>query len=282
MVCKECGSEVSDGSTVCPACGAAVESDPYPVPPEEATAVAPALPASRKTKAAAVVLGEDEVVWRDYELTRVPGLRWNTGGLPELTSSGAHLYVTDSRLVVVSTGSAHRGSLLVQEVLIEDVDGIAAYVSRGLGALGWMIGLIALIASIHELIADDSSTFFTAAWLVVLATVVWCYFFGGKIGLRVYARGASPSSVELGMFGNQWRMLLLSVTRTLYLLLTPIFGGSDAIDLLLGFPGADADRCVSELSALVFDLKRKGPLAEARWKPDGGLPRHLTGSPASP
>jgi len=59
-----------------------------------------------------------------------------------------------------------------------------------------------------------------------------------------------------------------AIGQFIHNLLTPflaLMGVYDAFDVLLGFPGQDAETVIAELGALVFDIQTRGNLAGTHW-----------------
>lgn len=204
-----------------------------------------------------VRLGDGEVLWKQY---RAVQLRGHSGG-------EGTLYVTDSRVVFYARArgrGTQRESALVQQTKLEDITGLAAYVSHRI-SLGWLVasvvaGLIALAAVLaHQPV-------WVFIWLIIFAVCLAALFGSGarrgSAGVIIHARSTMASPIGFGHFGTQRSS---SVFRLFWLPFLLLFRAYTAFDVTLGAPGEDSNLVIAELGALIMDLQTRGNLAEGHW-----------------
>lgn len=287
MYCGRCGTEASASEKNCAACGAPLDSEEPAQEPEDSrntvtvsreagwgradipTQVAMDVPPVAAVAArgdvlpgSPVRLGDGEVLWKQY---RAVQLRGHSGGQ-------GTLYVTDSRVVFYAQArgrGTQRESSLVQQTKLEDITGLAAYVSHRL-SLGWLIasvvsGLIALVAIIAH------QPLWIIVWLVIfalcLAALLGSGARRGSAGVIIHARATMASPIGFGHFGTQHST---SIWRLLWLPFLLLFRAYNAFDVTLGAPGEDSSKVIAELGALIMDLQTRGTLAGEHWGVDAG------------
>jgi hypothetical protein len=204
-----------------------------------------------------VRLGQGEVIWKQY---RAVQLRGRSGG-------EGILYVTDSRVVFYARAKGsgtQRESSMVQQTKLEDVTGLAAYVSHRI-SLGLLLctvfaGLVTLIA----LLTHQALWIFI--WLVIFALLLATLFGSGtkhgRAGVVIHARATMASPIGFGYFGSQrgsafWTAFWLPIRL--------LFRAYTALDVTFGAPGEDSSELIAELGALIMDLQTRGTLAEGHW-----------------
>ena len=275
MFCGMCGNETSASEKNCPACGAPRDSAEEVTVNQEAGWNRSDIPADPVAANAAVFdqratclpgspvrLGDGEVLWKQY---RAVQLRGHSGG-------EGTLYVTDSRVVFYARArgrGTQRESALVQQTKLEDISGLAAYVSHRL-SLGWLIatvfsGLIALVAVLAH------QPLWIVVWLVIFALCLVALLGNGakrgSAGVIIHARATMASPIGFGHFGTQRGP---SVLRLFWMPFLLLFRAYTAFDVTLGAPGEDSNKVIAELGALVMDLQTRGTLAEGHWGVDVG------------
>jgi hypothetical protein len=285
MNCPTCGYEVTAAEKNCPSCGApinqhspvtavsdATSADRWPAVEHENLVAshtdqpdvtvqeagsAVGKSATEFLPGSPVRLGQGEVIWKQY---RAVQLRSRSGG-------EGTLYVTDSRVVFYARAKgsgAQRESSLVQQTKLEDVTGLAAYVSHRL-SLGLIIATVfsALVALLGLLTHEALWTF---VWLIIFAVCLSALLGSGakrgRAGVIIHARATMASPIGFGYFGNQrgpavWNMFWLPLRL--------LFRAYTAFDVMLGAPGEDSGKLIGELGALILDLQTRGTLAEGHW-----------------
>jgi hypothetical protein len=143
---------------------------------------------------------------------------------------------------------------------------VSAYVTHRI-SLGWFVLAV-----------------FTGLWLlgsVLLQALVWVIFWGalfagtvwmlvrgaarkGSVGVQIQASSSEQSPLAFGQFGEQ-RGFFGALVHSMISPVLGLLGVYTAFDVLLGFPGEDAEKVVAEIGALVFDMQARGSLAAARW-----------------
>jgi hypothetical protein len=166
-------------------------------------------------------------------------------------SGAGYLHLTDTRLVFTGrTVRALRSTAVLQEVHIGDVNGITAYVDRGIGLLGMVVtGILGLFAASNTLVALidpgglPSALFWLPAlfWIAVFAVGAWYAVTRGSLGLLVHSRTSQHTPIALGR--------------------PPVFGLSRlqrSINRLYTRPTRDVDAMIAEIGARVLDIQAHG------------------------
>ena len=180
------------------------------------------------------------------------------------------LFVTDSRVVFYARArgrGTQRPSALVQQTKLEQITGLAAYVSRRLSLallIGtFVLGLITLgFVGIRSWLLAIISAALTAGGVIMLARGAAKR---GNVGVIIHSGTSQASPISFGQFGEQRS----AIGNLIHALLAPwlaLFGVFTAFDVLVGFPGQDSDQIIAELGALIFDLQTRGDLAGTHWR----------------
>jgi hypothetical protein len=272
MKCPDCGAEAANGSQrFCDECGSSLvtvprQAEPTAAPVPSATPQTAVTPPTRTLggQETPIKLGDGEVVLRRY---RVSQLRTRNQG-------EGTLYVTDSRVVFYARAKGRgtqRPSMLVQQTKLEDITGLAAYVTRRISlillAVTVWFGLLALISLKY---GNAGSTVFLL--VITAACVAGLVFRGAKrgtVGVTIHSKSTQTSPIEFGQWGQPrglFNSLLMAVSRPLLAL----FGIFTALDVLTGFPGPDSEQLIAELGALILDLQTRGSLAHRHWDVGAG------------
>ncbi|WP_336852726.1 zinc ribbon domain-containing protein [Sinomonas albida] len=286
MKCEVCGTEAEPGAAFCDNCGAVLTArkadgardaadppealdapvarfDPHPpggVAPAPRTTAQLASPAQLATlPGTPLVLGDGEKIWRTYRVVRLRR--------PELGEG--LLFVTDARVVFYARArgrGTQRPSALVQQTRLDSVTGVSAYVTHRI-SLGWFV--LAVITGLFVV-----GSILTLAiplvifWGLLFAGTVWMLVQGaakkGSVGVQIQGSSSDQSSLSFGQFGEQ-RGYFGTIVHSLISPVLGLLGVYTAFDVLLGFPGQDAEKVVSEIGALVFDMQSRGSLAAGRW-----------------
>jgi hypothetical protein len=264
MNCTSCGSVVVAGQKFCDDCGAPVtaaepaRADPamfgnemYSVPPPgDAVGTLPGTP---------IMLGDGEVLWRQYQAVQ----------LRSRTQGEGTIFVTDARVVLYARAKGRgtqRPSSLVQQVKLEHVTGVTAAVSRRI-SLGIMI-LTLLLALLTLGALADRSWGFGILGAALTGLCVWRLAVGaanrGNVGVVIQA-GSQGQPIVFGQTGRRGaiaRLIKALLPMWLYQILG-VFTAEDVLDD--GVPGVDSDKLIAELGALIFDLQTRGNLADTHW-----------------
>jgi hypothetical protein len=211
-------------------------------------------------------LGDGEVVWRQYRAVRLRNRRRGQGTL----------YVTDARIVFYAWAKgrgAQRGSVLVQQVKLEDVSGFSAVISRRLSTFLLLLATgfsLATLGALFSLLLPLVLLFaiFAAICIAALFTELAQR---GAAGVTIYSREAASSPVSFGGVGVRHPVLdaLLSV---MFFPLQMLLRSFTVTDVLRGRPGDDSDRVITELGALIMDLQTRGTFAGEHWGLPGAEP----------
>lgn len=178
------------------------------------------------------------------------------------------LYVTDARIVFFARAQgrgAQRASSLMQQVRLEDVCGLRAFVNRRTNVLLLVftsfMALFALISLFTGNILPFIVFFLIAA--AAIAAIVGGAAERGKAGVKILAREAQPA-MGYGDFDPQRNPLVALMSLFIFPLLV-ILRAQTAFDVQVGRPGPDSDKLIAELGALVLDLQTRGEMAVAYW-----------------
>jgi len=206
-----------------------------------------------------LLLGDGELVWRQY---RVSQLRKREQG-------EGTLYVTDARVVFYARAkgrATQRASALVQQTKLGDVTGLTAYVSHRI-SLAWLATAL-LLALLFLVSFLNQSWVWVVIFGLLLAGAVAMLVQGaakrGSVGVQIQSNATQQSPIGFGQFGEQHGL----VGQILHNFAAPfmtLIGVHTAFDVLVGFPGEDAEKVIAELGALIFDLQSRGNLAGTHW-----------------
>jgi hypothetical protein len=281
MECHVCHRQVPPGDAFCEGCGAQLSGaagmsegaspQNHPtmvVPPFEAMPETPLQPALSRAVAVAgatlpgtpLIIGDGETLWRQYEVSQLRTRERGQGTL----------FVTDARVVFYARAEGRgtqRGSALVQQTKIGDITGVSAFVSHRV-SLGWLITTAILGLITLSSLAGGRWGYFVVFGLL-LAVAITMLVRGaakrGSVGVMIHGASTQQSPIAFGQFGESH--------GTIYRLLSPLLallGVYTAFDVLVGFPGRDAEQVIAELGALIFDLQSRGSLAGTHWGVAGG------------
>lgn len=224
-----------------------------PVTPITATEITP-----RTLPGTPIRLADSERIWRQYQVSRLATSKQGEGTL----------YVTDARVVYFARAKGRgtqRPSALVQQTKIEHITGVRAYVSHRFSLLLVMLtclfGLLAVLALVEKQVVPAIVFFVLTAICVTILAVEGAK--RGSVGVVIYSRLAGPSPIDFGRYGHRGFIgaSLSSLSRPFLAL----FGVFTAFDVLVGFPGEDAETVIAELGALILDLQTRGDLAADHW-----------------
>jgi hypothetical protein len=293
MNCPECGGVIDSPQRFCDDCGAQVIavqqaettgtavpvpvlSPPPVVPPAAAPATSAATPipvtpiaatelTPRTLPGTPIRLADGERIWRQYHVSKLATAKQGEGVL----------YVTDARVVYYARArgrGTQRPSALVQQTKIEHITGVQAYVSKRLSlllvALSGFFGLLAVVSLFGKFVLPAIVFLALTALCVTILVVEGAK--RGSVGVTIYSRAAGPSPIHFGRYGRRG---FIGASSSLSRPLLALFGVFTAFDVLLGFPGPDAETVIAELGALILDLQTRGDLAAEHWvaAPAGGV-----------
>ena len=211
-------------------------------------------------------MGDGEVIWRTYKAVQLRTRQHGEGTL----------FVTDSRVVFYARArgrGTQRPSMLVQQTKLENITGLAAYVSRRISLTLFMFVLFGAFASLISLV-----TFPPMGVLLGILTVagIIALISGaakrGSTGVLLHAGASDASPIGFGQFGEQ-RSRTGQLIHALSGPLLALFGVYTAFDVLIGFPGEQSDQLVAELGALITDLQNRGSMAARHWGVPSGQPQ---------
>jgi hypothetical protein len=272
MNCPACGSPGAPSQRFCDECGAALGNVPPPAevatgpvtapqPQEEAGPVP-----TRTLPGTPILLSDGEILWRQYQVVQLHTRQQGEGSL----------YVTDSRVIFYARAKGRgtqRPSMLVQQTKLENITGLAVYVTRRV-SLWLFLGIIFGIGwtlvwfAIHLVLVGVLS----------LAVVIACFFAvllgkakHGAVRVRIDSEGGDSSPISFGRYGRRGPIAVM--LNSLIAPLRAIFGVFTAIDVPVGSPGEDAEKLVAELGALIMDLQTRGSLAGEHWGVGAGQSR---------
>ncbi len=267
MECSICESEFAEGDAFCQGCGASLPTEPAePGTPRigGATITSASLASAPMVTAGTVpgtplLLGDGELVWRQY---RVSQLRKREQG-------EGILYVTDARVVFYAQakgGATQRASALVQQTKLGDVTGLTAYVSHRI-SLAWFATAL-LLALLFLVSFRNQSWVQVVIFGLLLAGAVAMLVLGaakrGSVGVQIQSNATQQSPIGFGQFGEQ-HGLIGTILHNLAAPFMTLIGVHTAFDVLVGFPGEDAEKVIAELGALIFDLQSRVNLAGTHW-----------------
>ena len=166
-----------------------------------------------------------------------------------------------------------RPSMLVQQTKLENVTGLAAYVSRRISLTLFMLVLFGAFTSLISLV-----TFPPMGILLGIVTAVGLIALisgaakRGSTGVLLHASASDTSPIGFGQFGEQ-RSPLGQLIHALLGPLLALLGVHTAFDVLIGFPGEQSEQLVAELGALITDLQNRGSMAASHWGVPAGQPQ---------
>jgi len=267
MECPVCRREVGPADVFCDGCGASLTRDGR----DPVTVIGGAGPATATTASAlvaatagtlpgtALLLGDGEVVWRQYAVSQ----------LRKVGQGQGTLFVTDARVVFYARAKgkgAQRASVLVQQTKVADVTGLTAFVSHRI-SIGWLVAVATLALLVLASLVSSSWRSFIVFGLLLAGAITMLVRGAakrGSIGVQIHSGATQQSPIEFGQFGEQHGM----IGQVIHNMLSPflaMMGVYTAFDVLLGFPGRDAEKVIAELGALIFDLQTRGNLAGTHW-----------------
>lgn len=269
MTCSVCQQEVRPTDSFCGTCGASMLMDggmsgsrptATSAGPAGGQGAARAQGGTRMTlPGTPLLLGDGEVVWRQYCVSQ----------LRRRDQGEGTLYVTDARVVFYARAKGRgtqRASALVQQTKVGDVTGLTAYVSRRL-SLGWLLVIAFLGLLLLGALLNKS---WTAVFILALLTAGAAALLvagaakRGSVGVRIHSGATEASPIGFGQFEERHGFLGQILSNILEPFLAMI-GVYTAFDVLVGFPGQDAELVISELGALIFDMQSRGSLAGTHW-----------------
>jgi uncharacterized membrane protein (GlpM family) len=204
---------------------------------------------------ARVELADGERYIRKYEAVRAGG---HSGGQ-------GTLYVTSARLIFYAKAKGkgtQRESTVVQQTRMQDITGIAAYVSYRI-SLGLMIVTVVFGLGLVAALATK-----VLIWIVIDAIVVVLCAMKlasgsskhGSAGVIINSKSSEASPIGFGNFNAQ-RSGLFSLLGSF----ARIFRAYTAFDVMLGVPGEDSDKIIEQLGAAILDIQQRGDAALKRW-----------------
>jgi hypothetical protein len=255
--CPACGGEIGLDEAFCGTCGAQLTQIQTPAGLGSGALAAPPGSDDRLTliPGTSVVLGDGEKVWREYAVCQ---LRTKDQG-------EGKLFVTDSRVIFFARArgrATQRASALVQETRLADITGLTAYISRRISLLWVLAAVFFTLFALGSLVGKQIGPFVFFAVLAGISILVIARGGAGRggVGVRIQSGATQASPIGFGEF-DVVDSLLHRIAGPIMVLL----GFATAFDVLIGFPGEDAEKVVSEIGALIIDLQTKGSLAGTHW-----------------
>jgi hypothetical protein len=209
---------------------------------------------------------------RKYEAVRAGG---SSGG-------NGTLYVTNARIIFYAKAKGRgtqRESQLLQQTRLNDITGVAAYVSYRI-SLGLMV--LTAVFTLGLLAALLTKV---VIWIIIDALVVAACILmitGGRsrrggAGVTISSASTETSPINFGSFASRRGGLL----RVLLGPFAVFFRTYTAFDVAFGAPGEDSDRVITELGALILDMQQRGNDALERWgvTEPGNYPGGYSGEP---
>lgn len=162
---------------------------------------------------------------------------------------------------------------LAEQTKLENVTGLAAYVSRRISLTLFMFVLFGAFASLTSLVTFPPMGLLlgilTAAGIIAL---IGGAATRGSTGVVLHAGASDASPIGFGQFGEQ-RSRMGQLIHALFGPLLALFGVHTAFDVLIGFPGEQSEQLVAELGALITDLQNRGSMASRHWGVPAGQPQ---------
>ncbi len=203
-----------------------------------------------------ILLSDNEVIWRQYRVVQLLTRRKGEGTL----------YVTDSRVVFYARAKGRgtqRPSLLMQQTKLEDITGLAVFVSRRVSLWLFIGALFAAGLALASYQADSvlATIFFLALAVACVAGILVGKTKHGAVGVSIDSKDAR--TIAFGRFGV--RRGPVGLLEALTAPLRAIFGVPTADDVPYGRPAEHAEKLVAELGALIMDLQTRGSMAGEHW-----------------
>jgi hypothetical protein len=265
MSCAHCGASANPAYRFCESCGYPLTAahnngsngfGPYPGGP--VPAVPPERPDVKRLPGTPILMGDGEVIWRTYNAVQLRTRQHGEG----------MLFVTDSRVVFYARArglGTQRPSMLVQQTKLDNVTGLAAYVSRRVSLTLFMLVLFGAFASLISLVTvPPMGILLGIVTLVGIIALIRGAAKRGSTGVILHAGASDASPIGFGQFGEQ-RSLIGQLIHALLGPLLALFGVHTAFDVLIGFPGEQSEQLVAELGALITDLQNRGSMAASHW-----------------
>jgi len=265
MQCQFCGADSPPDFTFCGDCGQqrSLGSPPHvaqgspPSERDEGHSQAVVTPYGGRLR-----LANGEVVKKAVPVT---SRRGPMGG------GAAQLIITDARILFVAhTRNSLNRELRVQDIQLQDVNGVSLAVRSGLGVFGACFVLIFSLYALGALLISHSVPIFL---LFAIATVIIAVIGSRRAGvfLLISARHAGSSPVVVGAPYDTSRGTIVELLK-LWLTwpvkwIFPLLGVLDTTALLDSRPSPQAVALFQELGALILELQGKGVLSDAEWTP---------------
>jgi hypothetical protein len=180
----------------------------------------------------------------------------------------AQLFVTDARIIYVAqTKNWLNQYLRIEDIQLQDVNGVNIELRRGLGIFGAsMLVILTLYAAAALLLLHSPQVFLFTAVPAVIIAVVGLRRAG--VFLTISARQSGSSTMVIGVANDIGRTSGLIFLLKLWLTwpvawIFPLLGVMDAIDVVNNRPTREAVTLFQELGALVLELQRTGVLSDA-------------------
>jgi len=208
---------------------------------------------------APVVMCDGEQVLRVYRAVQLRNAKRGEGTL----------YVTDARVVFYARAQgrgAQRASALVQQTRLQDITGLAAFVSRRISPLLLVLTVLFALVALSGLVSR--ALLLTIIALIVVGLCIAAIAGGaaerGRAGVTIHSMATQVSPITFGTFST-YRSPLEAFFGALFSPLHAIFRAHTAFDVLVGRPGEDSDQLISELGALILDQQTRGSLSAEHW-----------------
>lgn len=167
--------------------------------------------------------------------------------LPNITGK---LSVTNKRILFTGAGSSSRVS---KELKIDSVSGIDCHYGTNIRILRLIVAII--LAVVGFIVLGQAANYYYAGdglktigiFLVIIGGVLGFLSVRPTFNFVVYAKDTHVSPISLGEGASS-------------------LVGNTAIMSVVGRPGADTDRMLREIGALIMDLQMRGDLAIDSWK----------------
>ena len=208
---------------------------------------------------APVVMCDGEQILRVYRAVQLRNPKRGEGTL----------YVTDARVVFYARAQgrgAQRASALVQQTKLQDITGLAAFVSRRVSPILLVLTVIFAVLAVLGIVGHN-----VAAVIVCLIIAGLCFAAiaagwaeRGRAGVTIHSMATQVSPITFGTFST-YRNPLEAFFSTLFSPLQVFFHSHTAFDVLVGRPGEDSDQLISELGALILDQQTRGSLSAEHW-----------------
>ena len=185
-------------------------------------------------------IGDGEVIWRAYKAVQLRTRQQGEGTL----------FVTDTRVVFFARAKGRgtqRPSMLVQQTKLENITGLAAYVSRRLSLTLFLLVCFGAFASLISIV-----TFPPMGLLLGVLTVAGIIALirgaakQGSTGVIINAGATDSSPIGFGQFGEQ-RSRIGQLIHAMFGPLFALFGIHTAFDVLIGIPGEQSEQVIAEL-----------------------------------